>query len=218
MKKLRLGDFFVSYGWLFPIFLVVSLIAWYWPLTAVNTIKDEEKIAVYAECYEYYDDDLTTDLYNALYEYGVEEVEISPYSPSSDMIESYYTAFAESSDILFLRKSTCDEKMPDDADLLDDWIEFDDELIAQLALPEDSIYLELGGGNYGVMVYNATNNEYCLDFSAFGRFEPSSGIGGEDIYMLLRATSPNFGDHSQEGATENGIKAVQFLLERYSDA
>ncbi len=215
MKRLRLGDYFVTYGWLLPVFAVVGVIGFYWPISAINEIKPYERISIFAECYEYKDETLPSDLATFFEGKGVADISINPYPPDSDNINSYYTAFGESSDILLLTKSSCDSNLHDVPEIMADWIGYSDSLKEELGIPEGAIYYDVGGGDYGLMVYNATDPEYRLNFSEFGSFA-KDGIG-EDVYLLLRSTSPNFGEYGLENVTTNALETVTFLLERYAD-
>ena len=214
-RKLRLHDYFTTYGWLLPIFFLVSLVAWYWPITSVNAFKPEETINIFAECYKFKDEELVDDLYEAFGSYGVENVSLNPYSPDDENINSYYTAFGVEADILLLTSSTVDNNLHDVEEILKDWIPFDDELIGELGIPEGAEYFEAGEQAYALKVFDAFDEAYPIDFSPFGSFE-KEGLG-EDVYMLLRSASPNFGSYSDEGKTENGLRTVRFLLERYDE-
>lgn len=209
MKKPRLSDYFLSYGWLLPIFAIVSVVVWYWPITAVNQLKAYEKISIFAECFEFKDEELQSYLYQNLQNDGVFAVDISSYSPTDSMINNYYQAFGTESDILLLSKSTLDTTFEGGyEEILADWISFDETTKEKAGIKEEATYYLVNNKPYALMVYNATDSGSLQGWRDFGTF--STSAFEEDIYLLLRSTSPNFGE-----VTENGWKTLRLLLERY---
>lgn len=214
MKKLRLGEFFINYGWVLLIILVISIVGWYWPISVFNQPKDYEKISIFIEGFDLSDDTLSSDLEEHLKDDGVLRVDISLYSPIDPLINSYYTAFGEEADILFLVSSAVDSMFTNyPAGAKEDWISYSPSLINDLSITGMMDYYVYEDEAYGLKIYDKDDSSYNRNIDELGIFKTDEF--NEDVYIFLRKASPNFGSYSNEPITSNGIKSMNYILRRY---
>jgi hypothetical protein len=74
-------------------------------------------------------------------------------------------------------------------------------------------FYEVEGVPYALKVYDPDNASYSQrieDFAVFHTDEKS-----EAVYLLLNATTPNYGSYVDGSATSNAVAALSMLIERY---
>ncbi|MCI1244566.1 MAG: hypothetical protein LKG11_01215 [Bacilli bacterium] len=215
VTKEKIGDFFTSYGWVELLLAIVSVVAWYWPITAIDQIRSDERINFFIECYGFKDEKFQSQLQDDLADNGVEEVNVYSYSPSDSLINSYYEAFGTKSDFLFLLSSDLDTMFEKpSAALLREFLVWGDALKKEV-MPNFSAasFYEVEGVPYALKVYDPDNASYSQrieDFAVFHTDEKS-----EAVYLLLNATTPNYGSYVDGSATSNAVAALSMLIERY---
>ena len=113
LKKGSFRNFFINYGYVFLIVPFLSYLLWYYPLNAINEVRNDEQINFFITGYTFNDDSLENDIHSLLKDDGCYEVNIHCYSPKDNYLVSYYERFGEESDFIFLYESDLNEMFKD---------------------------------------------------------------------------------------------------------
>lgn len=218
VKKKDIRDYLVSWGWLILLFIGLSYIAWYWPISTLDAIKSTEQINFFFEAYGLNDNTLENDLLIDLQGTGVLEVNLHQYSPDDASLTSYYDSFGSLSDFLVLTKTDLDTMFASSSStsVTSEFVPFSTALKAAVAPTSDYDYYAVGGISYGLKVYDADSSSYNLThpFTKLLTFT-SEGKTADSYYLLLNASTPNFKPYDTDATTSNGIEALRFFLEAY---
>jgi len=212
-----IGDYFVSYGWLCLIFIIVSYVAWYWPITAIDAIKSSEKINFFVESYGLKENTLSSDIVSRFSSKGVVESNLYCYSPKDASISTYYTKFGTESDFIILYQSDLDTMFQNvsSTSVLSSFLPFTSELKSAAISQNDYAYYPVNGADYALKVFDASDPTYNTlhPFSNLINFI-TDGVTAESSYLLLNAKTPNFAPY-QSGTTDNGILSLSYFLGLY---
>lgn len=217
-SKKDFGDYFVSWGWLIVLFIGLSYVAWYWPISALDAIKDYEKINFFFESYGLNDNALQANLLTDLNSNGVLEVNLYCYSPADVSLTSYYDKFGAESDFLVLSEADLDSMFLNAAstNVTKGFVPFSAGL-KEVAIPtDDYAYYDVGGVAYGLEVFSPSDSSYdkahpftdLLDFT----FE---GVAAQPFFLLLNAQTPNFKPYDSDAVTANAVEALKYFLAEY---
>jgi hypothetical protein len=218
VQKKDIGDFFVSWGWLVLIALILSYTAWYWAITAIDAIKNTEKINFFIESYGLKANTLSDDVVAKFADQGVVESNVYCYAPNDVSISSYYTKFGNESDFIILYQSDLDTMFqnPDSTSVLSSFVPFSSDLKKATMSQDDYAYYQVKGEDYALKVYDSADASYntahpftsLIDFS-------SSTKNGESSYLLLNAKTPNLKPYNTTSTTGNAVLALQYFLALY---
>jgi|GEM_PF-2071687 hypothetical protein len=217
-NKKDLGDFFVTWGWLLLLFIGLSYVVWYWPISTLDSIKDYEQINFFFESYGLNDNTLQSDLLADLQGKGVAEVNLYDYAPTDASLTSYYDKFGAASDFLVLTGNDLDAMFASSAStsVASEFVPFSSALRTATMPTDDYEYFQVSAVSYGLKVYDAAEVSYnaahpfdkLLDFT-------SSGTAGDSYYLLLNAQTPNFKPYDADAITSNAVEALRYFLAEY---
>lgn len=217
-NKKDVGDFFVSWGWLSIIFVLLSYLAWYWPITAIDAVKSNEKINFFIESYGLEDNSLQQDVLTTLQSDGVVEVNLYNYSPKDASLTSYYDSFGTTSDFVILYENdlTTMFQDPDATNVLSSFVPFSDDLKKETMNNNDYSYFKVKNGEYALKVFDATDTSYNLahPFTKLINFT-KTGVAPVSSYLLLNAQTPNLYPYNPSATTGNAVKALRYFLSLY---
>lgn len=212
-----IGDYFVSYGWLSLIFIIVSYVAWFWSITTLDEVKSYEKINFFIESYGLRDNTLSSDIVSRFSSKGVVESNLYCYSPKDASISTYYTKFGTESDFIILYQSDLDTMFQNvsSTSVLSSFVPFTSELKAAAVPTNDYHYFSVSSQDYALKLYDANDASYnalhpftkLIDFT-------SEGTTAESSYLLLNSSTPNFAPY-QSGTTGNAVLALSYFLGLY---
>jgi len=212
-----IGDYFVSYGWLSLIFIIVSYVAWYWSITTIDEVKPYEKINFFIESYGLKDNTLSSDVVSRLSAKGVVESNLYCYSPKDASISSYYTKFGTESDFIILYQSDLDTMFQNvsSTSVLSSFLSFTADFKAAAVPTSDYQYYAVRGQDYALKLYDANDASYNAlhPFANLINFT-LEGASAESSYLLLNASTPNYVPY-QNGATGNAVLALNYFLGLY---
>lgn len=217
-NKKDIGDFFVSWGWLSIIFVLLSYLAWYWPITAIDAVKSNEKINFFIESYGLEENSLQQDVLNNLQGDGVVEVNLYNYSPKDASLTSYYDSFGTASDFVILYENDLATMFqdPDSTNVLSSFAPFSEDLKKETMTNDDYAYYKVNNGDYALKVFDATDTSYnqthlfdkLIDFT-------KTGVTPVSSYLLLNAKTPNLYPYNLSATTGNAVKALRYFLSLY---
>lgn len=212
-----IGDYFISYGWLSLIFIIVSYVAWYWSITTIDEVKPYEKINFFIESYGLKDNTLSSDVVSHLSAQGVVESNLYCYSPKDASISSYYTKFGTESDFIILYQSDLDTMFQNvsSTSVLSSFLPFSTDFKAVAVPTSDYQYYAVNSQDYALKLYDASDATYNAlhPFSNLINFT-LEGMSGESSYLLLNAATPNYAPY-QNGTTGNAVLALNYFLGLY---
>jgi len=217
-NKKDIGDYFVTWGWLLLLFIGLSYVAWYWPISTLDSIKDYEQINFFFESYGLNDNSLQSDLLADLQEKGVVEVNLYDYAPTDASLTSYYDKFGVASDFLVLAGSDLDAMFADAAStsIASEFVPFSSALRAATMPADDYAYYQVNSAAYGLKVYDASDASYNVahPFDKLLEFT-SSGVTADSYYLLLNAQTPNFKPYDTDSVTSNAVEVLRYFLAEY---
>lgn len=212
-----IGDYFVSYGWLGLVFIIVSYVAWYWSITTIDEVKPYEKINFFIESYGLKDNTLASDVVSRLSSKGVVEINLYCYSPKDASISSYYTKFGTESDFIILYQSDLDTMFQNvsSTSVLSSFVPFTADFKAEAVPTSDYQYYVVSGQDYALKLYDADDVTYNAlhPFANLINFT-LDGASAESSYLLLNASTPNYAPY-HDGATGNAVLALYYFLSLY---
>jgi hypothetical protein len=212
-----IGDYFISYGWLSLIFIIVSYVAWYWSITTIDEVKPSEKINFFIESYGLKDNTLSADIVSRFSSKGVVESNLYNYSPKDASIGNYYTKFGTESDFIILYQSDLDTMFQNVAStsVLSSFLPFT-SAFKDTAIPTgDYDYYSVNGQDYALKLYDAADASYNALHPFTGLIDFTlEGTSAESSYLLLNASTPNFAPYGN-GTTGNAVLALPYFLSLY---
>jgi hypothetical protein len=96
----KIGDFFIMQGWAIVLIVLVTYASFYWGITAVDSIKNYEKIDYFIESYGLKENTLSKDTIALLKDKGVLESNVYNVSPASSIKSQKFDKFGAYSDIV----------------------------------------------------------------------------------------------------------------------
>lgn len=210
LKKGSFRNFFINYGYLFLIVPFVSYLLWYYPLNAINEVRNDEQINFFITGYTFNDDSLENDIHSLLKNDGCYEVNIHFYSPKDNYLVSYYERFGEESDFIFLYESDLNEMFKDALEgVTSSFLPWSNKIKEDAKCMENDVFYNVNGLDYAFEIYNP-NGSRLSQIENFVSFEDN-----EPVYMLLNSRTPNWGDYLSSSLTQNAKKCLPFFIERY---
>jgi hypothetical protein len=217
-NKKDIGDYFVTWGWLIILFIGLSYVVWYWPISAIDSIKDYEQINFFFESYGLNDNTLQSDLLADLQEKGVVEVNLYDYAPTDVSLTSYYDEFGVASDFIVLTESGLDSMFNNASStgVTSKFVPFSIDLRTATMPTDDYEYYKVGNIAYGLKIFDSSDSSYD-EAHPFGRLLEfaSTGIVADSYYLLLNSATPNFKPFDADSVTSNAVEALRYFLAKY---
>lgn len=212
-SKKKVGDFFLSYGWLVLFLAILCYGGFSYAINAIDAIKDYEKIDYFLECYGVAEDNaLGTDTVGFLKDGGVLESNVYTTTPTSSDRSSQFDRYGAYSDICLLTGKDLDDLKEVIADNFQPLTaEFKGEIISS-SLPYS--YYAAYGNDYGIKIYDPEDTAYSslFSYSSLLTFE-KEGQESNSYYLVVPIRSVNYGKD-----TDNGYKALKRFLSIYEAA
>lgn len=212
----------LSYSYLTYIVVFLLLIMLWWLLYAmIGNVKDNEKISIFVGAYDVNSMEAVNGIREKVNYLDIKQIRFNVFPPNEDNYSLYYgTGGVFASDIFIISDSKLKEKsvdsfLPLTYNVLDE--------IMPSNISYTPIFYSYDGINYGIKIYDATDNEYNehFSFSEFILFRENENSEAEDYYLLININSPNIGSYSvNKKARDNQIAAliaVHYLLDTYSE-
>jgi hypothetical protein len=213
-----IGDYFVSWGWLSLIFIILSYVGWYWGITVLDAVKSTEKINFFIESYGLETNTLSDDLITKFKDQGVVESNLYNYSPKDKSISSYYTSFGTESDFIILYQSDLDTmfQAATTTSVRSNFVPFTSDLKAAAIPSADYSYYAVENVDYALKVYDPNDSAYNT-LHPFGKLIDftSTNYTAEASYLLLNSKTPNLKPYDSDSTTGNAVLALTYFLSLY---
>jgi len=209
----KIGDFFIMQGWAIVLIVLVTYAAFYWGITAVDSIKNYEKIDYFIESYGLKENTLSKDTIALLKDKGVLESNVYNVSPASSIKSQKFDKFGAYSDIVIFNYQDMVDMEPV---IADNFMVLSADFKAKYAsgLSKTYSYYTAETGDYGLKIYDPADSVYSAQFH-YSDLITFTQEGAEDLayYICIPIRSVNYGK-----TTSNGFTALNNFLKTYEGA
>lgn len=217
MLKKRISNF-ILYNLIFIILIFgLSFAVFYLINHNIFKFKNYEKIDFFVEAFDYNDDS-----YLAKYKEGIVRKtsssntpilssEIYCYSPLDTDYTNYFTKFGVNSDILILSSDSL--KNLEEGKLLKEYfVPLSEAFISSLNLDSNKYYIN-DEEIFGLQVYSKDDSELNKNTNFDKLFMFDNSVYKLDFYLLINKNSVNFSSLMENNITNNGVDALNYLIE-----
>lgn len=217
MLKKRISNF-ILYNLIFIILIFgLSFAGFYLINYNIFKFKNYEKIDFFVEAFDYNDDS-----YLAKYKEGIVRKtsssntpilssEIYCYSPLDTDYTNYFTKFGVNSDILILSSDSL--KNLEEGKLLKEYfVPLSEAFISSLNLDSNKYYIN-DEEIFGLQVYSKDDSELNKNTNFDKLFMFDNSVYKLDFYLLINKNSVNFSSLMENNITNNGVDALNYLIE-----
>ncbi|MBO8427557.1 MAG: hypothetical protein IAC58_03280 [Firmicutes bacterium] len=217
MLKKRISNF-ILYNLIFIILIFgLSFAGFYLINYNIFKFKNYEKLDFFIEAFDYNDDS-----YLAKYKEGIVRKtsssntpilssEIYCYSPLDTDYTNYFTKFGVNSDILILSSDSL-KNLEEGKILKEYFVPLSEAFISSLNLDSNKYYIN-DEEIFGLQVYSKDDSEFNKNTNFDKLFMFDNSVYKLDFYLLINKNSVNFSSLMENNITNNGVDALNYLIE-----
>ena len=210
-SKIKVGNFFMYYGWLVIILSVLSFALSTVILSAINRIKANEKFSIFIAAYGIKEERNKKELLEYLKEDKVIEVNYYSYFKNELNIGDYFSAYGFNAEINILSEKELTDM---DVGIKNMYIPFDNVIKTALSLNEKYQGYEYESDVYAIKLFDKDDESYNMNFKYQEWINFTfDGQEKENYYLLLNKNAPTYGEYSKRNIADYALKGVKYFLD-----